>query len=199
MLAKLTSKNQLTLPKSVTDSLGPVQYFEVQVQAGQVVLTPVRIQRGDAVRAKLAELDLGDEVFAQALTWAADGPSVVATKAQAGAGKARSVHKPSTADGKRAPAVKGLERPKASSKSVNSPAGARGGDRGKANAAARAAPATAAVKASKAIAGSTVKAVAKSASKDVKTSTRSTSTPSASSAKPAAPRSAASKARRSAA
>ncbi|MBB3196785.1 hypothetical protein [Roseateles terrae] len=74
MLAKLTSKNQLTLPKSVTDSLGPVQYFEVQVQSGQVVLTPVRIQRGDAVRAKLAELDLGDDVLAQALSWAVDGP-----------------------------------------------------------------------------------------------------------------------------
>ena len=56
MLAKLTSKNQLTLPKSVTDQLGPVQYFEVQLQAGQVLLTPVRIQRGDAVRAKLPEL-----------------------------------------------------------------------------------------------------------------------------------------------
>ncbi len=113
MLAKLTSKNQLTLPKSVTDSLGPVQYFEVQVQAGQVVLTPVRIQRGDAVRAKLAELDLGDEVFAQALTWAADGPSVVATKAQAGAGKARSVNKPST--GK---AVKTPKAPKATAASA---------------------------------------------------------------------------------
>ncbi|WP_255370102.1 hypothetical protein [Roseateles sp. YR242] len=75
VLAKLTSKNQLTLPKSVTDSLGPVQYFEVQVQAGQVVLTPVRIQRGDAVRAKLAELELGDELFAEALAWAADKPT----------------------------------------------------------------------------------------------------------------------------
>ncbi|WP_343629428.1 hypothetical protein [Roseateles sp.] len=67
MLAKLTSKNQLTLPKSVTDRLGPVQYFEVQLQAGQVLLTPVRIQRGDAVRAKLAELELGDEVIQRAL------------------------------------------------------------------------------------------------------------------------------------
>ena len=70
MLAKLTAKNQLTLPKSVTDRLGPVQYFEVQLQAGQVLLTPVRIQRGDAVRAKLAELDLGDDLADRALAWA---------------------------------------------------------------------------------------------------------------------------------
>lgn len=70
MLAKLTSKNQLTLPKSVTDKLGPVQYFEVLLQAGQVVLTPVRIQRGDAVRAKLAELEVEDGVIAQAMAFA---------------------------------------------------------------------------------------------------------------------------------
>ncbi|UXH78452.1 AbrB/MazE/SpoVT family DNA-binding domain-containing protein [Roseateles amylovorans] len=70
MLAKLTSKNQLTLPKSVTDQLGPVQYFEVKLQAGQVVLTPVRIQRGDAVRAKLAELELDEGLLDDALNWA---------------------------------------------------------------------------------------------------------------------------------
>ena len=29
MLAKITSKNQLTLPKSITQSIGPVEYFDV--------------------------------------------------------------------------------------------------------------------------------------------------------------------------
>lgn len=95
MLAKLTSKNQLTLPKSVTDSLGPVQYFEVQVQSGQVVLTPVRIQRGDAVRAKLAELDLDDDVLTQALNWAVDGSSPTRAARKSGkAVKAAKVAKP---------------------------------------------------------------------------------------------------------
>jgi hypothetical protein len=69
VLAKLTSKNQLTLPKSVTEPLGPVQYFEVQTKAGQIILTPVRIQRGDAVRAKLAELAIDHEALAEALNW----------------------------------------------------------------------------------------------------------------------------------
>lgn len=69
MLAKITSKNQLTLPKSVTEALGPVQYFEVQAKAGQIVLTPVRIQRGDAVRAKLAELDIDEKTLERALGW----------------------------------------------------------------------------------------------------------------------------------
>jgi hypothetical protein len=70
MLAKLTSKNQLTLPKSVTRAIGPAQYFDVQTRDGQIVLTPVRIQRGDAVRAKLAELRLDESDVADAVAWA---------------------------------------------------------------------------------------------------------------------------------
>ncbi len=36
----------------------------------QIILTPVRIQRGDAVRAKLAELDIGEGDVAAAVAWA---------------------------------------------------------------------------------------------------------------------------------
>ena len=70
MLAKITSKNQLTLPKSVTQAVGPAEYFDVQARDGQIVLTPVRIQRGDAVRAKLAELNLTEANIGDAVTWA---------------------------------------------------------------------------------------------------------------------------------
>jgi hypothetical protein len=42
----------------------------VEARAGQIILTPVRIQRGDAVRAKLAELDLTDADIADAMAWA---------------------------------------------------------------------------------------------------------------------------------
>jgi hypothetical protein len=70
MLAKLTSKNQLTLPKSVTSAVGAVEYFEVQAKGGQIILTPVRIQRADAVRAKLAELDIAEQDIADAVAWA---------------------------------------------------------------------------------------------------------------------------------
>jgi translation initiation factor IF-1 len=69
MLAKITSKNQLTLPKSITQAVGPAEYFEVQARDGQIVLTPVRIQRGDAVRAKLAELGLTETDVADAVVW----------------------------------------------------------------------------------------------------------------------------------
>ena len=70
MLAKITSKNQLTLPKSVTQAVGATEYFDVETRAGQIILTPVRIQRGDAVRAKLAELNLTDDDMAAAVAWA---------------------------------------------------------------------------------------------------------------------------------
>ena len=70
MLAKMTSKNQLTLPRSVTEQVGAADYFEVEVREGQIVLTPVRIQRGEAVRAKLAALGLGDADIRDAIDWA---------------------------------------------------------------------------------------------------------------------------------
>ena len=70
MLAKITSKNQLTLPKSVTQAVGATEYFDVEARAGQIILTPVRIHRGDAVRAKLAELNLTDGDMADAVSWA---------------------------------------------------------------------------------------------------------------------------------
>jgi hypothetical protein len=70
MLAKMTSKNQLTLPKAITNAVGPTQYFDVKAKDGQIVLTPVRIQRADAVRAKLAELNLKDADVEVAVNWA---------------------------------------------------------------------------------------------------------------------------------
>ncbi len=70
MLAKITAKNQLTLPKSATQAVGATEYLDVQVRDGQIILTPVRIQRGDAVRAKLAELGLGETDVLDAVRWA---------------------------------------------------------------------------------------------------------------------------------
>lgn len=79
MLAKITSKNQLTLPKSITEQValiaGPLEYFDVQSANGQIVLTPVRIQRGDAVRARLAELAISPSDIEDAVHWARDSSS----------------------------------------------------------------------------------------------------------------------------
>ncbi|MBC5764011.1 AbrB/MazE/SpoVT family DNA-binding domain-containing protein [Ramlibacter albus] len=73
MLAKITSKNQLTLPKAAVAAVGATEYFDVEVRQGQIVLTPVRIQRGDAIRAKLEELGLTDADVADAVSWARSG------------------------------------------------------------------------------------------------------------------------------
>lgn len=70
MLAKLTSKNQLTLPKAVVTAMRGAEYFEVAEEDGRIVLTPVRIARADAVRAKLEELRLSEADVADAVGWA---------------------------------------------------------------------------------------------------------------------------------
>ncbi len=73
MLAKLTSKNQLTLPKAVLSCCQGTEYFEVSEENGRIVLTPVRLNRADAVRSKLADLGITEDDAAKAVKWARDG------------------------------------------------------------------------------------------------------------------------------
>ena len=73
MLAKLTSKNQLTLPKAVLASCRGTKYFDVTEDNGRIVLTPVRINRADAVRAKLADPGMTEDDVVGAVAWARDG------------------------------------------------------------------------------------------------------------------------------
>lgn len=47
---------RLTPPKAITREFGDLEYFQVESRSGQIILTPVRIQHANAVRAKLAEL-----------------------------------------------------------------------------------------------------------------------------------------------
>ena len=70
MLAKLTSKNQLTLPKAVIADFQGLEYFDVTKENGRIVLTPVRVTRAYAVRAKLAELGMSETDVADAVAWA---------------------------------------------------------------------------------------------------------------------------------
>jgi antitoxin component of MazEF toxin-antitoxin module len=69
MLIKLNTKNQITLPKSLMQAVGPTDYFDVQAKGGQIVLTPVRFIAADAVRAKLAELGITEADTAAAVDW----------------------------------------------------------------------------------------------------------------------------------
>lgn len=75
MLVKMTSKNRLTLPHSVVEAIGPVEYFDVQAHEGQIVLKPVRLERGNALRDKLAAQNLNQTDLCGAVTSArAAGP-----------------------------------------------------------------------------------------------------------------------------
>ncbi len=70
MLAKLTSKNQITLPKAAVSSVESAEYFDVAVENGRIILTPVRVQRAQAVREKLEELGITEQDIEDAISWA---------------------------------------------------------------------------------------------------------------------------------
>ena len=70
MLAKKTSKNQLTLPKAILKTVGDATYFEVSAEDGRIVLTPVRVQGADAVRKKLELLGITEDDARDAIEWA---------------------------------------------------------------------------------------------------------------------------------
>ncbi|MFT4266450.1 MAG: AbrB/MazE/SpoVT family DNA-binding domain-containing protein [Xenophilus sp.] len=70
MLAKLTSKNQITLPKAVVSGVDAAEYFDVVVENGRIVLTPVRVQQAQAVRDKLQRLGITEQDVEDAITWA---------------------------------------------------------------------------------------------------------------------------------
>jgi len=70
MLAKLTSKNQITLPKAAISAVDAAEYFEVTVEKGRIVLTPVRVQQAQAVRDKLEQLGITEQDVEDAVAWA---------------------------------------------------------------------------------------------------------------------------------
>ena len=70
MLAKITIKNQITLPKAVLSQCSPAQYFEVTAEAGRIVLTPVQLTRMDDVWDKLEALGIQEQDISDALAWA---------------------------------------------------------------------------------------------------------------------------------
>ena len=74
MLAKLTSKNQLTLPKALLGEFPACEYFDVTKENGRIVLTPVRLTRANAVRAKLAALGISEADVREAVEWARLAP-----------------------------------------------------------------------------------------------------------------------------
>jgi len=72
MLAKMTSKNQITIPKKIIEQLPNVVYFEVELKDGVVVLRPLRVYDTslDKIRAKVRKLGLNENTVKEAIEWA---------------------------------------------------------------------------------------------------------------------------------
>lgn len=74
MLAKKTSKNQITLPKEVVKKFPDTEYFDVTVEERKIILLPVKITPADmtleGVREKLKKLGISESDVAGAVKWA---------------------------------------------------------------------------------------------------------------------------------
>jgi hypothetical protein len=70
MLAKLTVKNQLTIPKAVASRFAGVEYFDVSTDGSAIMLKPLRPSRLDEVRDKLERLGITEQDVTDAIAWA---------------------------------------------------------------------------------------------------------------------------------
>jgi hypothetical protein len=73
MLAKKTSKNQITLPKTVVSRFAEVDYFDVSTDGESIVLRPLQRSRAEEVRARLAQLGIDEQDVKAAVSWARKG------------------------------------------------------------------------------------------------------------------------------
>ena len=77
MLAKKTSKNQLTLPKEIVKEFPGIDYFDAKVKGRAIVLTPVKITPIDTsielIREKMARLGIAETDVRDAVKWARKG------------------------------------------------------------------------------------------------------------------------------
>jgi bifunctional DNA-binding transcriptional regulator/antitoxin component of YhaV-PrlF toxin-antitoxin module len=70
MLAKVTTKNQITLPKAVITRFNGVEYFDVSTDGSSILLKPLRPSKADEVRQYLADLGITEQDVADAIAWA---------------------------------------------------------------------------------------------------------------------------------
>jgi hypothetical protein len=80
MLAKKTSKNQLTLPKDIIKAFPEIEYFDVTLEKNRILLVPVKITRADAtldgIRDKMEKLGITEGDVKEGVKWARKRKSV---------------------------------------------------------------------------------------------------------------------------
>lgn len=75
MLAKKTSKNQITIPKKILSKLpSESDYFDVSVKEDSIVLRPVKVSPAgisfQSIRKKINSLGLSEKDISEAIKWA---------------------------------------------------------------------------------------------------------------------------------
>lgn len=74
MLAKITSKNQITLPKAAVHAFEGTAYYDVEVRPDGLLLRPAKIhvasQALAEARKKFKEKGFDENTIAQAVQWA---------------------------------------------------------------------------------------------------------------------------------
>jgi len=72
MLAKITSKNQITIPKKIIEKIPDVKHFDIEYKNGVVILKPIKFfdTNLDQIRSKIKKLGLKKDSVAEAIKWA---------------------------------------------------------------------------------------------------------------------------------
>lgn len=72
MLAKKTSKNQITIPKKIVEKVPQVTYFDVEWKEGVILLKPLKLYPTDLeqIRAKVKKLGISESAVGEAVKWA---------------------------------------------------------------------------------------------------------------------------------
>ncbi|OGP73888.1 MAG: AbrB family transcriptional regulator [Deltaproteobacteria bacterium RBG_16_50_11] len=74
MLAKKTSKNQITLPQGIANAFPDTEYFDVSIKDNGIVLMPVKITPAvsvlESVREKMRKLGTTGKDVKEAIRWA---------------------------------------------------------------------------------------------------------------------------------
>jgi hypothetical protein len=74
MLAKKTSKNQLTLPKEIANRFPGIDLFDATVEDNRIVLVPVKVTPVstslESIRDKMERLGIAEKDIEGAVRWA---------------------------------------------------------------------------------------------------------------------------------
>ncbi|MYE53875.1 MAG: AbrB/MazE/SpoVT family DNA-binding domain-containing protein [Chloroflexi bacterium] len=70
MIARMTDRNELTIPESIASEFEGIEYFDITKESGRLVLTPVQLTGIERVWQKIEERGITEQDIADAVKWA---------------------------------------------------------------------------------------------------------------------------------